>query len=70
MLKATAISHYRNKRGYTLKSLQEKTGIALETISRLEHGKLRNPNLRTLELLATALDVRLMDLIDESTITE
>jgi len=70
MLKSTALARYRNTRGYTLESLQAKTGIRKETISRLEKGKEKNPTLRTLELLAHALDVRLIDIIDESIITE
>lgn len=70
MLKNQALAHYRDKRGYTLKSLAQKTGLRIETINRLEKGIETNPKLRTLELLTTALEVKLTDLIDESKVTK
>jgi transcriptional regulator with XRE-family HTH domain len=38
-------------------------------LSRLENGKQINPTLRTLELLAHALQISVAELIDERTIT-
>ena len=70
MLKNQTLAHYRDKRGYTLKSLAQKTGLRIETISRLEKGIETNPTLRTLELLSSALEIKLTNLIDESRVTE
>lgn len=70
MLKHQALANYRDKRGYTLKSLSKKTGLRIETINRLEKGIETNPTLRTLELLAKGLEIKLTDLIDESKVTE
>jgi len=48
----------RKKTGLTQKQLAEKTGIAQGDISRLESGN-GNPSLRTLQRLASAMDMRL-----------
>jgi len=45
------------------------TGIRVDMLSRIENGKQLNPTLRTLELLAKALEMPVAKLIDESEIT-
>ena len=53
-----AIIDARKKSGLTQKHLAELTGIAQGDISKLENGN-ANPSLRTLQRLATAMDMKL-----------
>lgn len=69
MLKYKKISKTRDKLNMSQGDLSELTGIRVEAISRLENGKQMNPTLRTLELLAQALQIRVADLVDESAMT-
>jgi transcriptional regulator with XRE-family HTH domain len=48
----------RKNTGLTQKELSERTGIAQGDISKLENGS-ANPSLKTLQRLATAMDMRL-----------
>jgi len=70
MLNYKAISRNREKLGMSQGKLHDLTGIRVENISRLENGKQMNPTLRTLEVLAKALQVPVSKLIDESTLTQ
>ena len=70
MLKYATISKTREKRGMSQKKLSELTGIRPDIISRLENGKQMNPTLRTLELVAAALELKISDLVNESIVTE
>src|SRR3954470_19769132 len=47
----------------TLQQLSEKSGIAVETISRLENGQ-RKPQVNTLTKIAKALDIPLSELTE------
>ena len=69
MLNFKAISKNRQKLGLSQNDLSRLTGIRPDMLSRLENGKQLNPTLRTLELLAKALEMPVMKLIDESEIT-
>ena len=69
MLKYKSISKYRGKIGMSQGKLSEKTGIRIESISRMENGKLMNPTLLTLEKLANALEIHVADLIDDKVMT-
>jgi len=69
MLKYTAISKNREKLGLSQEKLSKLTGIRVDMISRLENGKQMNPTLRTLEVLAKALEIPVHKLIDESRAT-
>ena len=51
----------RIERGYTLRQLQEKSGVSKTQINQIENGK-ANPTIETLELLAKALGVNLPEL--------
>jgi transcriptional regulator with XRE-family HTH domain len=53
-----AIIDARKNSGLTQKQLSEKSGIAQGDISKIEHGNV-NPPLKTLQRLATAMDMRL-----------
>jgi transcriptional regulator with XRE-family HTH domain len=70
MLKHQVISKTRNKLGLSQSDLSRLTGIRVDMLSRLENGKQINPTLRTLELLAHALQISVAELIDESIITQ
>lgn len=70
MLKYQVISKTRNKLGLSQSDLSKITGIRVDMLSRLENGKQINPTLRTLELLAHALQIPVSALIDERNITK
>lgn len=70
MLKYQVISKTRNKLGLSQSDLSRLTGIRVDMLSRLENGKQINPTLRTLELLAHALQIPVSALIDERIITK
>ena len=69
MFKHQVISKTRNKLGLSQSDLSRLTGIRVDMLSRLENGKQVNPTLRTMELLAHALQISVAELVDESTIT-
>lgn len=69
MFKHQVISKTRNKLGLSQSDLSRLTGIRVDMLSRLENGRQRNPTLRTMELLAHALQISVAELIDERTIT-
>lgn len=52
------------KKIYSLKSLQEKTGLSKMTISALYHEKGKGVQFETLDLLCKALDVQVGELIE------
>lgn len=70
MLKHQVISKTRNKLGLSQSDLSRLTGIRVDMLSRLENGRQMNPTLRTLELLAHALQIPVSALIDERIITK
>mgnify|MGYP000947003493 FL=1 len=69
MLNYKAIQRNRQKLGLSQSDLSKLTGIRVDMLSRIENGKQLNPTLRTLELLAHALEIAVSKLIDESEIT-
>ncbi len=69
MLNYRAIQRNRQKLGLSQSDLSKLTGIRVDMLSRIENGKQLNPTLRTLELLAKALEMPVAKLIDESEIT-
>jgi len=69
MLNYKAIQRNRQKLGLSQSDLSKLTGIRVDMLSRIENGKQLNPTLRTLELLANALEMSVAKLIDESEIT-
>jgi transcriptional regulator with XRE-family HTH domain len=70
MLRYQNISKTRNKLGLSQSDLSKITGIRVDMLSRIENGKQVNPTLRTLELLAHALQISVAELVDESIITQ
>jgi transcriptional regulator with XRE-family HTH domain len=70
MLNYKAIQRNRQKLGLSQNDLSRLTGIRVDMLSRIENGKQLNPTLRTLELLAHALEITVSKLIDESTLTQ
>ena len=69
MFKHQIISKTRSKLGLSQNDLSKLTGIRVDMLSRIENGKQINPTLRTMELLAHALQISVAELIDERTIT-
>jgi len=69
MLNYKAIQRKRRKLGLSQNDISKLTGIRVDMLSRIENGKQLNPTLRTLELLAKALEMPVAKLIDESEIT-
>ena len=70
MLRHQNISKNRKKLGLSQSDLSKLTGIRVDMLSRIENGKQVNPTLRTLELLAHALQISVAELIDERIITK
>ena len=69
MFNYKAIQRKRRKLGLSQNDISKLTGIRVDMLSRIENGKQLNPTLRTLELLAKALEIPVAKLIDESEIT-
>lgn len=53
----------RMQHGFTLKQIEEKTGISKTTWNDIENGR-RSPTLDTLVQVAKALDIKVTDLFD------
>ena len=51
----------RTAKGYSLRALEELSGVSKTEINDIENGK-TNPTIETLQLLAEALEVELSDL--------
>ena len=51
----------RTAKGYSLRELEELSGVSKTTINNIENG---NPTIETLRLLAAALEVELFDLLE------
>lgn len=64
-IEGDAIRYYRKQRTMTLRSLSEKTGYAMTTLSAMESG-LQSIKVESLRKLASALDVSPADLLDET----
>ena len=56
------IRKHRKLKGYTIKELAEKAGLAYITIVKYEHGE-RNPKGYSLYKISKALDVCISDLV-------
>lgn len=54
------------QKGYSLKEMEEKTGVSAGYISRMETGERKAPSIPIVQLLADALDVELTELLDVS----
>ena len=52
----------RNQLGYSLRSFSKKTGVSIALISAIENGQ-RFPSLKTLEVIATGLNMTLSDML-------
>ena len=59
----TRLRHVRQERALSLRDLSRRSGVAFDTISKLETGK-RNAQPRTIRNLAEALDVEPKDLME------
>lgn len=66
LLVSKRLKAFRKKQGYTLRTLSEKSGVAVNTISLIERRK-TSPTISTLHKLATALDARLTEFCEEKT---
>ena len=56
------IRKYRDLKGYTIKELAKKAGLAYITIVKYEHGE-RNPKGYSLYKISKALDVCISDIV-------
>ena len=59
---AKNLVYQRKLKGYTQEQLSEKTQVTVRTIQRIEKGEV-NPQLQTVKLLATALNIEVDDLL-------
>jgi transcriptional regulator with XRE-family HTH domain len=53
----------RRQRGLTLVDVREKTGLSVSYLSDLERGRTSNPSFETLERLARAYEMSVLDLL-------
>jgi transcriptional regulator with XRE-family HTH domain len=53
------------EKGYSIQRLHETSGIAYPTILKYWHGTIRRIDIKTLDALATALQVDSVDLVEE-----
>lgn len=60
------LKYLREQKGYSLKEMEEKTGVSAGYISRMETGERKAPSIPIVQLLADALDVELTELLDVS----
>lgn len=51
------LKYYREKRGFTLKNLEEKTGVSASYLNRLEKGSRNCPTIEVLDLISKGLDI-------------
>ena len=56
-IRGDRVAEFRQKRGYSLEDIEEKTGIRFQNISAIEHGKRQNVTVKTLKLLCEILMV-------------
>jgi len=61
-----ALKEFREKAGLSLRQLEAKTGLKAQYISSLEIGKKKSPSIDNLQLLATALNISVIDLFLKS----
>lgn len=52
-----ALRKLREDRGWTLREVEERSGVALQLVSMIERGERPNPTAETLQALAGAFDV-------------
>lgn len=52
-----SLAYLREKKGFTLKELSEKTGISINQLFSLEKGAAKTPRYKTIDLLSRALGV-------------
>jgi transcriptional regulator with XRE-family HTH domain len=62
---AENIKRYRMEKGLSQEQLAQKAGITYSTLAKLESGVNQNPKVKTLQQIATALEVSLDDLMKE-----
>lgn len=60
-----ALRTWRRQRGYSLQEVARRAGLSASYLSEIENGK-KQPSVKTLEALATALNVSLDSLLDNS----
>ncbi len=62
---AENIKKFRKQRKLSQEDLAQKAGITYSTLIKLESGVNKNPTVKTLQQIATALDVSLDELMQE-----
>ena len=55
---------YRKTNGLSLQELSIKTNLSVSYLSLLENGERKNPSLDTLDKLATAFNIDIVDFLD------
>lgn len=63
----SVLKYWREKRGFTLQQLYEKTGVSSGYLNRLENGERKAPSVPICMKIANSLDVPLSVLLDIST---
>jgi transcriptional regulator with XRE-family HTH domain len=63
----STLRYWREKRGYSLQQLYEKTGVSTGYLHRLEKGERKAPSIPVVSKIADALEIPLSLLLDIST---
>lgn len=64
------IKHQRELKGYSLKEMEQITGVSATYICRLESGERKAPSVPILQILADTLGIEVSELLDVSTIKD
>ena len=62
---AENIKRYRKERGLSQRALVRASNVTYSELSKIEAGYIRNPGVKTVQKIATALDVTIDDLMKE-----
>jgi transcriptional regulator with XRE-family HTH domain len=57
------IRQLRESRGWTLLALAERSGVAMKTVFRIEHGEMKRTSLETLCAIASGLGMRASEVL-------
>ncbi len=64
-MRAQRLKELREERGFSIRGLARRAGLNPTTVYTIESGRNANPELRTLEALATALGVAVTEFLRE-----
>jgi transcriptional regulator with XRE-family HTH domain len=64
MTLSEAVAYGRRIKGYSLRQLEERSGVSNALLSQIENGRIKNPSFKTVIAIARALSIPLERLSD------